>query len=58
MLASLVVSQTFSGPDGLVVDWRVAGVAAGGLALARGLPIVPAMALAAVVTALLRLVVQ
>jgi branched-subunit amino acid transport protein len=54
MLSSLVVVQTFGGDDGLVVDWRVAGVAAGGLALVRGLPIVPAMALAAVVTALLR----
>jgi hypothetical protein len=56
MLASLVVAQTFSGADGLVVDWRVAGVAAGGIALTRGLPIVPAMVLAALVTALLRVV--
>jgi branched-subunit amino acid transport protein len=56
MLTALVVSQTFSGGDGLVVDWRLPGVAAGVAALLRGVPLVPAMALAAVVTAALRAV--
>jgi branched-subunit amino acid transport protein len=54
MLTALVVTQTFSGGDGVALDWRVPGVAAGGLALVRGVPLVPSMAVAAFVTALLR----
>ena len=38
MLTALVVTQTFSGDDGIALDWRVPGVAAGGLALVRGVP--------------------
>jgi hypothetical protein len=40
-----------------VVDERIAGVAAGGIALWRGVPLVPAMVIAAVVTAGLRVLV-
>jgi branched-subunit amino acid transport protein len=56
MLTALVVSQTF-GSDGTVsVDARVPGVAAGAVAVWRGLPIVAAMVIAALVTASVRLV--
>ena len=54
MLTALVVTQTVGGGDGLAFDERVAGVAAAGVALWRGAPLVPAMALAAAVTAVLR----
>ena len=54
MLTALVVTQTVGGDDGIAVDARVAGVGAAGIALWRGVPIVPAMAIAAVVTAALR----
>jgi hypothetical protein len=54
MLVALVVTQTVGGDRTLVVDARVAGVAAAGFVLWRGAPIVPAMVVAAVVTALLR----
>jgi branched-subunit amino acid transport protein len=54
MLVALVVTQTFGGDQAIVVDERVAGVAAGGIALWRGVPLVPAMVIAAVVTAGLR----
>lgn len=55
MLTALVVTQTFGGDEEITVDARVPGVAAAALALWRGLPIVAAMAIAAFVTALLRL---
>ena len=54
MLTAFVVTQTFGGDEEIVVDARVPGVAAAALALWRGAPIVAAMAIAAVVTALLR----
>jgi branched-subunit amino acid transport protein len=54
MLVALVVTQTVGGDEALVVDERVPGVVAAGVALWRGASIVPAMAVAAVVTALLR----
>lgn len=55
MLMALVVTQTFGGDEEITVDARVPGVAAAALALWRGVPIVAAMAIAAIVTALLRL---
>ena len=54
MLTALVVTQTVGGDGGIAVDARVAGVGVAGIALWRGVPIVPAMAIAAVVTAALR----
>lgn len=55
MLTALVVTQTFGGDGELSVDARVPGVAAAGIAIWRGVPLVGAMAVAAVVTALVRL---
>jgi len=55
MLTALVVVQTFGGHEEIVVDARVPGVAAAAVALWRGVPIVAAMAIAALVTGLLRL---
>lgn len=57
MLTALVVTQTLGGNEELEVDARVPGVAAAAVAIWRGVPMVPAMALAAAVTALLRLAV-
>ena len=54
MLVALVATQTVGGDEELVVDERVPGVLAAGIALWRGASIVPAMVIAAVVTALLR----
>jgi branched-subunit amino acid transport protein len=54
MLTALVVTQTFGGDQALAVDARVPGVVAGAVAVWRGAPIVPAMVLGAVVTAVLR----
>lgn len=54
MLTALVVTQTFGGDEEVTVDARVPGVAAAALAIWRGVPIVAAMAIAAGVTALLR----
>ena len=55
MLTALVVTQTFGGDGELSVDARVPGLAAAGIAIWRGVPLVGAMAVAAVVTALVRL---
>lgn len=57
MLAALVVTQTFASGEELVLDARVAGVAAAAAAIVfwQRLPIVAAMAIAALVTALVRL---
>jgi branched-subunit amino acid transport protein len=57
MLTALVVTQTLGGDEELEVDARVPGVAAAAVAIWRGVPMVPAMALAAAVTGLLRLAV-
>jgi branched-subunit amino acid transport protein len=54
MLTALVVLQTVGGDEEVVVDARVPGVAAAAVAIWRGAGVVPAMAIAAVVTAVLR----
>ena len=56
LLAALVVTQTFGDPDGgITVDERVPAVAAAGLLLAwRPKALLPAIALAGAVAALLR----
>ena len=54
MLTALVVTQTVGSGASLSLDARVPGVAAAAVALWRRVPIVGAMAIAAVVTALLR----
>ena len=56
LLAALVVVQTFSDPAGeeLVVDERVLGVGAAAVVLARGHSALPAVAVAAIVTAAAR----
>jgi branched-subunit amino acid transport protein len=56
LLAGLVVFQTFGAPAGsaLELDERVLGVAAAGLVLARGGSALPAVGIAAVVTAATR----
>ena len=54
MLTALVVTQTFGGDQSITVDERVPGVAAGAFAAWRGVPIVLAMIIGAVVTAALR----
>jgi branched-subunit amino acid transport protein len=55
MLAALVVVQTVGGDRQLVLDERLAGVAAAAVALWRGASLLPAMVVAAAVAALLRL---
>lgn len=55
VLTALVVTQTVGSGDELSVDARVPGVAAAGIAIWRGLPLVGAMVVAAAVTALVRL---
>jgi branched-subunit amino acid transport protein len=56
MLTALVAMQTFGGDEEVVVDARVPGVAAAAIAVWRGASVVVAMAIAAAVTATLRLV--
>ena len=56
MLTALVVTQTVGGDGEVALDARVPGVAAAAVAVWRRVPIVAAMAIAAVVTALVRLV--
>jgi branched-subunit amino acid transport protein len=55
MLTALVVTQTLASGEEVSVDARVPGVAAAGIAIWRGVPLVGAMAIAAAVTALVRL---
>lgn len=55
MLTALVVTQTVASGEELSIDARVPGVAAAGIAIWRGAPLVGAMVVAAAVTALLRL---
>ena len=57
MLIALVVTQTFGGGEEIEVDARVVGVGAALIALALRAPVIVAMAVAALVTALLRLAV-
>jgi branched-subunit amino acid transport protein len=57
MLAALVTTQTFGGDGEVTIDARVPGVAAAAVAIWRGAPVVAAMAIAAVVTGAVRLLV-
>jgi len=57
MLIALVVTQTLGGDQEIEIDARVAGVGAAVVALAFRAHIIVAMAIAALVTALLRLAV-
>jgi branched-subunit amino acid transport protein len=54
LLAALVVTETLSESGELVVDERLAGVAASGAVLALRGPLLAAITVAALVTALLR----
>jgi branched-subunit amino acid transport protein len=54
MLTALVVTQTVGGGGELSLDARIPGVAAAAVAVWRHVPLVGAMAVAAVVTALVR----
>lgn len=55
MLVALVVTQTFGGDEEIAVDARVAGVGAALVAILLRAHVIVAMAIAAAVTALLRL---
>jgi branched-subunit amino acid transport protein len=55
MLAALVVTQTVGGDRELVLDERLAGVAAGAVAVWLRAPLIVVMAVAAAVAALIRL---
>ena len=57
MLIALVVTQTFGGDEEIEVDARVVGVCAALVAIGLRAPVIVAMAVAALVTALLRLAV-
>jgi branched-subunit amino acid transport protein len=57
MLVALVATQTFGGDEEITVDARVAGVGAAFVAILLRAHVIVAMAIAATVTALLRLVV-
>lgn len=57
MLTALVVTQTFGGDEQIQVDARVVGVGAAAIAIALRAHIIAAMAIAALVTSLLRLAV-
>ena len=56
MLAALVVTQFVAGDRELVLDESLGGIAAAGVAIALRAPILVTVVVAAVVTALLRLV--
>ena len=55
MLTALVVTQTFGGDEDVQIDARVVGVGAAAMAIALRAHVMVAMAIAALVTALLRL---
>ncbi len=55
LLAALVLTGTFGEDGALVFDERALGLGSAAIALALGAPILPAVALAAIVTALARL---
>ena len=57
MLIALVVTQTFGGDQEIEVDARVVGVGAAVVAIALRAHVIVAMAIAALVTALVRLAV-
>jgi branched-subunit amino acid transport protein len=54
VLSALIVTQVFGGNRALVVDARLAGMAAAGIALAFRAPVLLVVAVAAAVTALTR----
>jgi hypothetical protein len=54
LLVALVVTQTVGGDRAVVLDERLAGVAAAAVALRLRLPLLVAMVVAGAVTALLR----
>jgi branched-subunit amino acid transport protein len=54
LLAALVITETLSNADGLVLDERAAGVAAAGLSLVLRDSLLLAMAVAVAVTAIAR----
>jgi branched-subunit amino acid transport protein len=56
MLTALVVTQTVGGDQEIELDARVPGVAAAAVAVWRGAPVIVAMVVAALVTALVRAV--
>jgi hypothetical protein len=55
MLAALVVTQTVGGDSEIVIDERLAGVAAGGVAIWLRAPLIVVMVVAAVTAAVIRL---
>jgi branched-subunit amino acid transport protein len=55
VLAALVVTQTVGGDEEIVIDERLAGVGVASVAIALRAPILVSVAVAALVTALLRL---
>ena len=55
MLAALVVTQTVGGDGEIVIDARLAGVVAGGVAVWLRAPLLVVMVVAAVTAALIRL---
>ena len=55
MLAALVVTQAVGGDRELVLDERLAGIAAGAVAVRLRAPLIVVMAVAAAVAALIRL---
>ena len=55
MLAALVVTQTVGGDREIVIDARLAGVVAGGIAVWLRAPLLAVMLVAAVTAALIRL---
>jgi branched-subunit amino acid transport protein len=56
VLAALVVTQLVGGDRAIVLDERLGGIAAAGVAIALRAPILVTVSVAAVVTAVLRLV--
>ena len=55
MLAALVVTQTVGGDQEIVLDERLAGIAAGGIAVWLRAPLLAVMVVAAATAALIRL---
>lgn len=55
MLTALVVTQTLGGEEEVEIDARVPGVAVAAVAAWRGAPVIAAMAIAGLTTALVRL---
>jgi branched-subunit amino acid transport protein len=56
LLAALVVTQTVGSEDGIVLDTRLVGVAAGAIAILLRAPLIVVIVVAALATALVRLI--